>query len=82
MRMIRRAAWAAIAACVVAVGVFGSGDIRSGDETSNAARSIGGPFALTTHEGKRLSSDALGGTPFAIFFGFTVNRHAEVPPCS
>src|SRR5690606_7553453 len=31
----------------------------------------GGPFELTTHEGKRLSSADLKGTPFAVFFGFT-----------
>ena len=32
---------------------------------------VGGPFELTTHDGKRLSSAELKGTPFAIFFGFT-----------
>jgi protein SCO1 len=35
-----------------------------------AAR-IGGPFELTTHDGRRLSSAELKGTPFALFFGFT-----------
>jgi protein SCO1/2 len=32
---------------------------------------IGGPFELTTHEGKRFSSESLKGKPFAVFFGFT-----------
>ena len=32
---------------------------------------IGGPFELTTQDGKRLSSESLKGKPFAIFFGFT-----------
>lgn len=32
---------------------------------------IGGPFALTTHDGKRLTDKDLLGQPFAIFFGFT-----------
>jgi protein SCO1/2 len=35
------------------------------------AAGIGGPFELTTHEGKRLSSTQLQGKPFALFFGFT-----------
>jgi protein SCO1 len=37
----------------------------------NPGRGVGGPFELTTHDGKRLSSSELAGTPFAIFFGFT-----------
>jgi len=32
---------------------------------------IGGPFALTNHEGKRLTDKDLLGQPFAISFGFT-----------
>ncbi|MGO4572092.1 SCO family protein [Microvirga sp. 2TAF3] len=38
----------------------------------NASRvPIGGPFTLTTQEGKPFSSDSLKGKPFALFFGFT-----------
>ena len=33
--------------------------------------SVGGPFTLTTQEGKPLSDTDLRGTPFLIFFGFT-----------
>lgn len=32
---------------------------------------IGGPFTLTSHEGKRFDSKMLAGKPYAIFFGFT-----------
>jgi protein SCO1/2 len=32
---------------------------------------IGGPFRLATHRGDTLSSAALAGRPFAVFFGFT-----------
>ncbi|MBZ6075535.1 SCO family protein [Microvirga puerhi] len=32
---------------------------------------IGGPFQLTSQDGKPFSSDSLKGKPFAIFFGFT-----------
>ena len=35
------------------------------------ALEIGGPFELTTHEGKRLASRDLAGKPYAVFFGFT-----------
>ncbi len=32
---------------------------------------IGGPFRLTTHEGKTLTNEDLKGTPYVAFFGFT-----------
>lgn len=32
---------------------------------------IGAPFTLTQHDGSKLSSAALAGKPFAVFFGFT-----------
>jgi protein SCO1 len=35
------------------------------------AAAIGGPFELTSHEGKRFKSGDLKGKPFALFFGFT-----------
>jgi protein SCO1/2 len=35
------------------------------------ASSVGGPFALTTAEGKRLTDKDLRGAPFLVFFGFT-----------
>ena len=32
---------------------------------------IGGPFRLTSHEGKAFTDEDLKGKPFAVFFGFT-----------
>lgn len=43
---------------------------QGGVRTSGVAN-IGGPFTLTTHDGKKLSSTDLAGRPFAVFFGFT-----------
>ena len=71
MKTIRYAAWAAVAILIAAVSVV---MIRGGPDFPKkltAIAQIGGPFELTTHEGKRLSSAELKGTPFAIFFGFT-----------
>ncbi len=71
MKTIRYAAWAAVAVLIAAVGVVtmrGPGGLPG---NLTAIAQIGGPFELTTHDGKRLSSGELKGTPFAIFFGFT-----------
>jgi protein SCO1/2 len=38
---------------------------------SQAPVAIGGPFRLTTHEGRTLTNEDLKGRPFAVFFGFT-----------
>ena len=70
MRNIRTLAWAAIAALLVAVGVVLYARLPAGGGLPLAA-TIGGPFELTTHEGKRLSAADLKGRPFAMFFGFT-----------
>lgn len=37
----------------------------------SAPSSVGGPFTLTTQEGKPLSDKDLLGAPFLVFFGFT-----------
>lgn len=37
----------------------------------SATSSVGGPFTLTTAEGKPLSDTDLRGAPFLVFFGFT-----------
>jgi protein SCO1 len=42
------------------------------DATKTVSRvPIGGPFRLTTHEGKTFTDENLKGKPFAVFFGFT-----------
>jgi protein SCO1 len=41
-------------------------------QQQNAGRvPIGGPFRLTSHEGKPFTDNELKGKPFAVFFGFT-----------
>jgi protein SCO1/2 len=73
MKRIRIAAWTAVAVLLIAVGVALALRPNLGGLQVQApfAAGIGGPFELTTHEGKRLSSTELTGTPFAVFFGFT-----------
>jgi protein SCO1/2 len=73
MKRIRIAAWLAVALLIAGAGLAyvlrpGIGDMQVSMPLS--AR-IGGPFELTTHEGKRLSSAELAGAPFVVFFGFT-----------
>lgn len=73
MKRIRIAAWMAVALLIGGLGLAfilrpGIGDLSAPMPLS--AR-IGGPFELRTHEGKRMSSTELAGTPFAVFFGFT-----------
>jgi protein SCO1/2 len=73
MKRIRIVAWTAVALLLVAAGlayVLRPDAARISVSLPLAAR-IGGPFELTTHEGKRLSSAELAGTPFVVFFGFT-----------
>ena len=42
-----------------------------GPQQSAGKVPIGGPFRLTSHEGKPFTEDDLKGKPFAVFFGFT-----------
>lgn len=73
MKRIRIVAWISVAVFVLAAGAAfllrPDTGILSG--RLPLAAGIGGPFQLTTHDGKRLSSSELAGTPFALFFGFT-----------
>jgi protein SCO1/2 len=73
MKAIRIAAWIAVAVFVVAAGAayLLRSDLATVSRQLPLAAGIGGPFELTTHDGKRLSSAELKGTPFALFFGFT-----------
>jgi len=41
------------------------------DLDGSGTASVGGPFTLTTQEGKPLSDTDLKGSPFLVFFGFT-----------
>jgi protein SCO1/2 len=73
VRSIRIAAWISVAVFVLAAGALYALRPNLGTMPGQLplAAGIGGPFELTTHEGKRLSSGELKGTPFALFFGFT-----------
>jgi protein SCO1/2 len=72
MRVIRYGAWAAIAALALITAIVYAVNGQSRDDgAAPAAAAIGGPFTLTTHDGKKLSSEELKGKPFAVFFGFT-----------
>ena len=42
-----------------------------GPQQSASKVPIGGPFRLTSHEGKVFTDEDLKGKPFAVFFGFT-----------
>ncbi|MEN5083857.1 SCO family protein [Bosea sp. TWI1241] len=44
---------------------------RPAQDGGSQAASVGGPFALTTAEGKTLTDAELRGAPFLVFFGFT-----------
>ncbi|MDX2203871.1 MAG: SCO family protein [Hyphomicrobiaceae bacterium] len=71
MRLVRNALWGAVLAALLSVGaVVLFQRVQTGDGLPLAAR-IGGPFDLVTHDGTRLRSESLKGTPFAVFFGFT-----------
>ncbi|PSJ60836.1 SCO family protein [Pseudaminobacter soli (ex Li et al. 2025)] len=69
-----RAALVAIAAGAVLLGA-GTVYLLSPNsplrEQQSAVVEIGGPFKLTTQDGKPLSNEDLKGSPFAVFFGFT-----------
>jgi protein SCO1 len=73
MKAIRIAAWISVAVVVMAAGAayLLRPNLGAMSRQLPLAAGIGGPFELTTHDGRRLSSAELKGTPFALFFGFT-----------
>jgi protein SCO1 len=72
LRRLRLGAWIAVAMALTAGGVYFLTARSNGIQAvlGGAAR-IGGPFQLTTHEGRPFSDKDLAGKPYAIFFGFT-----------
>ena len=73
MRRLRIAAWISVALLLTVIGlayVLRPDALKVSVSLPLSAR-IGGPFELTTHEGRRMSSAELEGTPFVVFFGFT-----------
>ena len=73
LRTIRTIAWVAIAGLAVAAALAATGVLPGllGPTQLPLSASIGGPFALTSHKGARITSDQLKGKPFTVFFGFT-----------
>jgi protein SCO1/2 len=73
LRYIRFVAWIAVAALAAAAGLVALG-VRPGSLEGSRlplAATIGGPFALTDQNGRRITDQDLLGKPFAVFFGFT-----------
>ena len=73
MKAVRIAAWISVAVFVIAAGAayLLRPNLGAVPGQLPLAAGIGGPFELTRHDGKRLSSVELKGKPFALFFGFT-----------
>jgi protein SCO1 len=73
LKLIRTLAWAAVVVMAIMAGLGAIGYSPSAIDPARMplAASIGGPFELTSHEGKRVKSDDLKGKAFALFFGFT-----------
>jgi protein SCO1 len=73
LKIIRYLAWAAVAVLAAAAGLGALGWTPGSIDPSRLplAATVGGPFELTSHEGRRFNSRELGGKPFAVFFGFT-----------
>jgi len=71
LRIIRYAAWGAVAIAAVALGYAAWQWQQSGGVERLAATSIGGPFTLTDQHGNTVTEAALNGHPSAMFFGYT-----------
>ena len=65
-------AWVALAALVSTLTAWTALNFKGGPDVTRAFQaSIGGPFRMTTHDGRVITDKDLRGKPFAIFFGFT-----------
>lgn len=71
LRSVRIILWSAIGMATVALAALALSGSLLPPISLPLAASIGGPFELTSHTGRRLSDRDLRGKPFAIFFGFT-----------
>jgi protein SCO1/2 len=70
LRLIRWSAWVLLILLAGAVGLSTVLD-RSAPESPRAALQVGGPFALTDHDGRAVTEKTWAGRPHAVFFGFT-----------
>ena len=80
LRTIRRLLWivAAVAGLVFAFLYWRAQSssqpvVRSTNSSASGGSvfTLGGPFALTSADGRRFASSALAGKPYVVFFGFT-----------
>ena len=80
LRQVRILLWLLVALAAIGFGALLV--VRGGEAdappSASARAGFGGPFTLTDGSGKRFSSAALAGKPYAIFFGFT--RCGDVCP--
>lgn len=68
LRFVRYAVWGCIGIITAALAFILLAPPR---ETGSGVAAIGGPFTLASANGGSVSSEALKGRPFAVFFGFT-----------
>jgi protein SCO1/2 len=80
MRQVRLLLWLLVALAVFALGaiILMQPSPNRQEATRATETSFGGPFTLTSGDGKPFSSASLSGKPYAIFFGFT--RCGDVCP--
>ena len=75
LKIIRYAAWTAVAAVVVALvatAIFGPpGRLASSVVQYTGTAAVGGPFELSTTDGKPFTDANVKGKPYLVFFGFT-----------
>lgn len=75
LKIIRYAAWTAVAAVVgamAAMALFGlPGQLASSTVQYTGTASVGGPFELSTTDGKPFTHANVEGKPYLVFFGFT-----------
>ena len=71
MRSVRIILWSAIGIAAVTLAALALSGSLLPPMSLPLAASIGGPFELTSHTGRRIRDGDLRGKPFAIFFGFT-----------
>ena len=71
LRIIRYAAWGAVAVFLAGLGYLAWQWQGGGGVERFAAAAIGGPFTLTDQNGQTVTEAALQGHPTAMFFGYT-----------
>lgn len=71
MKHLRTVLWAMVGLVLVALTAAVLSGLIKLPSSLPLSASVGGPFTLTDHTGRRFTERDLAGKPFAIFFGFT-----------